>query len=874
MLMYQFIDDLTFNILIIELDHSSDTTDSIPRIKKVNPSAADFLGYGAKELIDQPLDVICPSENCQNILASLKDDLSCKSFEGELITKTNKRIPVLISLSVLPGQDPKKTNIILLLQDISDRKALDRIELMMHRAVEQSASAVLITDKNGLIEYINPKFTELTGYTSEELLGKNPKIMQSGNTPLEHYQSMWQNLLSSGEWCGQIKNQKKNGDDYWVYECVSAIKNDQDEVTHFLAIEEDVTERKRLEHRFRQAVESAPYAIVMVNESGTIEMINSQTEALFGYSRHELIGQAVEMLVPERFRTAHIGFRQAYLAAPVSRTMGVGRELFGLRKDGTEFPVEIALSLVDNPEETLVLSSIVDITQRKESELALKESEERFRQMAEMAGEWLWEQDPLGYYIYCSTAVNQILGYSQDEVIGKHYTEFLTPQDKEEQQVYSTSHQPFYALINHYQHKNGHPVLTESTGLPIINSEGKLLKWRGVDRDITAKKHFQDALIESEQRTRLIIESSLSAIVIMDSYGMITDWNHQAEKIFGWSRNEAIGQRLADLIIPPRYRNDHRKGLQSFLHTGIGPILNQLIEHVAIRKDGSEFPVEFSISPLKLGNAYIFSGFIHDITARKATEKKIRQAEVNLAIAQSEIKIAQRIQASLSPSAPIKSDHFEVTGYCLPAAQVGGDYFDYFFRSEDQLDMIIADVSGHSIGPALFMVETRSAIRTQANLLGTPSETLGVLNNFLFEDLDNADYFITLYYLQYDTSTHQLSFANAGHPPPLLLSPFQSECRQLDAEGMILGVRKNLVFEEKTTTLVKGDLILLYTDGLTEAENPDGDFFGIERVSDIFIQYAEQPPESIIDALLRHLKQFCQSESFNDDITLMIFKRD
>ncbi|MFA6164682.1 MAG: PAS domain S-box protein, partial [Methylobacter sp.] len=326
------------------------------------------------------------------------------------------------------------------------------------------------------------------------------------------------------------------------------------------------------------------------------------------------------------------------------------------------------------------------------SAAALAESEERFRQMAEMTGEWLWEQDPGGYYTYSSIAVNQILGFSPDEVIGKHYTEFLTPQDKADQQPYATSHQPFYALINHYRHKDGHQVLTESSGLPIIDAKGKLLKWRGVDRDITARKHFQDALIENEKRTRLIIESSLSAIVIMDSYGIIIDWNHQAEKMFGWSRNEAIDQRLQNLIIPPRFRKAHRQGLQHFLQTGIAPLLNKVTEQVAIRRDGSEFPVELSISPLKLGNTYIFSGFIHDITTRKATEAKVRQAQINLAIAQSEIKIAQRIQASLSPSAPIKSEHFEVAGFCLPADQIGGDYFDYFFRNEDQLDMIIADV--------------------------------------------------------------------------------------------------------------------------------------------------------------------------------------
>jgi serine phosphatase RsbU (regulator of sigma subunit) len=292
-----------------------------------------------------------------------------------------------------------------------------------------------------------------------------------------------------------------------------------------------------------------------------------------------------------------------------------------------------------------------------------------------------------------------------------------------------------------------------------------------------------------------------------------------------------------------------------------------------LRKDGTEFPVEIGLSLIDSKEETLVLSTIVDITTRKTTEAAIRQAQINLAIAQSEIKIAQRIQASLSPSAPIKSAHFEVTGFCLPADQVGGDYFDYFYRNENRLDMIIADVSGHSIGPALFMVETRSAIRSQASGSGTPSETLSVLNNFLFEDLDKSDYFITLFYLQYDITYQQLSFANAGHPPPLLLGSFQTECRELDAEGLILGVNKNVVFEEKTITLTHGDLILLYTDGLTEAENAEGEFFGLQRVSEILIQHSQQSPQVIIEILLEQLKQFRRSASFNDDITLMVFKQ-
>jgi PAS domain S-box-containing protein len=622
-----------------------------------------------------------------------------------------------------------------------------------------------------------------------------------------------------------------------------------------------------------------------------IKYINAAAAAFLGYREQELLGKCFDRICPDTHNGQSWQSAIAQLTGTAASLSFAG-EIINKEKNGIPVIVSLAVLPGLNPdlESILVLlqepggpvqqkanpsfdkDSDGGVIQCKEVESALIESEERFRQMADMAGEWLWEQDPGGYYIYSSTAVNQILGFTQNEVIGRHYTEFLTVQDKKDQQSYAAIQHPFYGLTNHYQHKDGHQVITESTGLPIIDAAGKLLKWRGVDRDITARKQFQDALIESEKHIRLIIESSLSGIIIMDSYGIITDWNHQAEKIFGWSRVEAIGQRLDQLIIPERLRHAHRQGLQHFLRTGAGPILNRLIEQVAIRRDQTEFPVELSISPMKVGNAYSFSAFIHDISSRKAAEREIRQGQVKLAIARNEIDIARKIQASLSPSAPIETEHFEVTGFCLPADQVGGDYFDYFYRDNHRLEMIIADVSGHSIGPALFMVETRSAIRAQAKGQETPAEKMNLLNQFLFEDLDKSDFFITLFYLQYDTRNRQLCFANAGHPPPLLFQPAQNACIKLDAEGLILGVDRNVRFEEKTTTLSKGDIILLYTDGLIEAENDLGEFFGIDRVSDIFKEHSGQSPKQIIDALLEQLKQFYWAGNFNDDITLMVFK--
>jgi PAS domain S-box-containing protein len=738
-------------MVIIRIGHPDKAHSQTARIHQANRPATILLGYSEEELIGQPLNLIFASNKemalWQLAVTKIGNLGTDNCFEGEIITKDRHKIHVLLSISPVPDQYTNFTDIFLLIQAIEPDNDLFR----MHRVVEQSASAVMITDRTGRIEYVNPKFTELTGFSADELIGQNPRLLQSGNMSTESYQAMWQTLISTGEWRGEIQNQKKDGQTYWVYESISAIKNSSGEITHFVAVEENITRRKK-------------------------------------------------------------------------------------------------------------------------AESALAESEERFRQMAEMTGEWLWEQDQDGYYLYCSNAVSQILGYGQDEIIGKHYTKFLTAQDQKSQQSYATSQQPFYALVNHYQHKNGQQVLTESSGLPIINAEGKLLKWRGVDRDITARMHFQEALIESEKRTRLIIESSMNAIIIMDSYGIITDWNRRAEKMFGWSSQEAIGQRLDTLIIPPRFHKAHRHGLQTFLQTGIGPLLNQQTETAALRRDGTEFPVELSVSALKIGNSYIFSGFIHDISGRKEAEEQIRLAHVNLAIAQNEIRIAQQIQATLSPSAPIKWDGFEVTGFCLPADKVGGDYFDYFSRKEAQLDIVIADVSGHSIGPALFMVEARSAIRAQTNQLATPSETLSVLNNFLFDDLDKSDYFITLFYLQYNIHTQQLRYSNAGHPPPLLFSMYESEFKKLDADGLILGVNRDVVFEEKMTMLGKGDVILLYTDGLIEAENDDKEFFGLERVKSVLLQNIQESPQHIINALIDGIQQFCLKTTFSDDITLMVFK--
>ncbi len=141
------------------------------------------------------------------------------------------------------------------------------------------------------------------------------------------------------------------------------------------------------------------------------------------------------------------------------------------------------------------------------------------------------------------------------------------------------------------------------------------------------RKRAEEALRQNEERIRLIVESALDAVITMNAQGLITGWNPQAETIFGWSREKAIGRRLAETIIPPQYREAHHQGLQHFLATGEGPVLNKRIEITALHRDGHEFPVELTISPLRSGETFTFSAFIRDITERRRAEEALQRAK-------------------------------------------------------------------------------------------------------------------------------------------------------------------------------------------------------------------------------------------------------
>jgi sigma-B regulation protein RsbU (phosphoserine phosphatase) len=263
---------------------------------------------------------------------------------------------------------------------------------------------------------------------------------------------------------------------------------------------------------------------------------------------------------------------------------------------------------------------------------------------------------------------------------------------------------------------------------------------------------------------------------------------------------------------------------------------------------------------------------VREIEAREHERVQKEQALLKNARVLRDMEIAQQIQLSFLPESAPELFGIEMGGRCISAAHVGGDYYDFFRRNEHTVDLLIADVSGHSVGAALVMSEVRTLLRAQVNSAHNASAILQSLNNQLYEDLTRAELFITMFYAKYNATTGRLSYANAGHNHPMICRRGQSACIELDAEGLILGVKQSVVFEERTIELQKGDVLLFYTDGLTEATSPEGDMFENRRVCRQLGSISHLPVQEIIDSFYQAVTEFTGSTTLQDDISIVVLK--
>ena len=269
------------------------------------------------------------------------------------------------------------------------------------------------------------------------------------------------------------------------------------EVNAYLARE--ISERKRAEEQFRLVVESAPSGMLMIDRHGAIVLVNAHMEKLFDYRREELLGRPMEILVPARFRGQHPGHRQKFFAEPMARSMSSGRDLFGLRKDGTEFPVEIGLNPIETPVGTCVLASVVDITERKTAEERVRQSEERFRSMIENIRDYaIFMLDADGHVITWNGGAERIRGYSSEEILGMHFSCFYPPEEIEQgkpQQILKTALAEGLCEDEGWRlRKDGSKFWANIVTTPVRKPEGEILGFSQVTRDLSRRRKAEEEL--------------------------------------------------------------------------------------------------------------------------------------------------------------------------------------------------------------------------------------------------------------------------------------------------------------------------------------------------------------------------------------------
>ena len=275
------------------------------------------------------------------------------------------------------------------------------------------------------------------------------------------------------------------------------------------------------DEKFRRLLEAAPDAMVIVDRTGRILLINSQTESMFGYTRQELLDRPVEILIPEHFHRRHQQDRDAYYSAPHPRPMGSGLDLLGRRKDGSTFPVEISLSPLEDPGGgVLVTAAIRDVTKRKRAEEALRQSEERFRLVVEEVKDYaIFMLDPSGRIVSWNEGAQKIKGYTSEEIIGQHFSRFYTSEDvqsgKPDEELTVAAAEGRYEEEGWRLRKDGSRFWADVVITALHDKGGNLAGFTKVTRDITEGKRAREAFlleVTNALVSNLDIQQLLSAI--------------------------------------------------------------------------------------------------------------------------------------------------------------------------------------------------------------------------------------------------------------------------------------------------------------------------------------------------------------------------
>ena len=789
-------------------------------IESLNPAAAKLLGAPESAVVGRVWRQFM-RPNQAGDCPSTDEGEEVENVDREMLRCDGSRVPVLKSVKRIQiGGEEKLLEVMV---DISERRRSEESLRLLESAVTHAADAVVITtaelDRPGpQILFVNPAFTAISGYAPEEVLGKSPRLLQGSETSAEFRAGLRAALMRGESFEGETVNYRKDRTPYSVELHISPVRDSRGTVTRFVAIQSDVTGRHRIERMLRQKTQ----LIETISHAQTEFIEDGVPRAVFGRLLREILGVTA----------SEYGF-----IGEVHRD-----------EDGRPYLKTHAMTNIAWDEET----------RRLFAENSLRGFE--FRNMKTLFGAVITgggavisnapEQDPRsGGLPGGHPEMRAFMGLPF--VLGEEVVGMLglanRPGGYDE------------ALAGQLQ-----PLLTTCTSL-IRAHRGEL-----------QRRAATEALRESEGRVRNILDTVADGIITINETGFIEVANPASARIFGYATEEMLGMNVS-MLMPEPDSGAHGGFITRYLHTGEAHVIGKATQAQALRANGELFPVELAVSELFAAGRHLFTGIIRDVTERVRTETELEEAY------QRELHLRRRIQETLLfGKQPENLRGLSVGIASFPSDQVDGDFYDFFEYNSDCLDVVVGDIMGKGTTAALLGAATKNHFLRARNQLSPglnghlpdPADIVNQVHSEVTPEFARPDIgvFVTLFYARFDLNARLCTFVDCGHTKTLQLRLGEECCGTLEGENVPIGVLIQEHYEQHGTAFTSGDIFVVYSDGITEAHNPEGRYFGVEGIERVVLECRHRDSQEIVSTIVQRTSEFTRGVGLSDDATCLVVK--
>jgi sigma-B regulation protein RsbU (phosphoserine phosphatase) len=504
-------------------------------------------------------------------------------------------------------------------------------------------------------------------------------------------------------------------------------------------VEQRTEELSVANRQIQGIVDSLLDSLVIIDEQGIIVSCSPSTKLMFQYSEEELIGKNINILMPSPYHEEHDGYLEKYRNSGIKNILGQERELLAKRKDGQIFPVRLLVNQVKTTNRRIFVGLLSDLTERKKNELRLKSQSAALKS----AGNGIVITNSTGVVTWVNPAFTKLTGYEWREVVGK--TPSVLKSGKHDKQFYSkmwktiTDGEVWHGeIIN--KKKNGDLFYEEMTITPIRNEKEEIVQFVAIKNDISERKRLEEIMVKAKERM------------------------------------------------------------------------------------------------------------------------------------EDELNVAKEIQMSMLPlifPAFPKREEIEIYAELIPAREVGGDFYDFYFLDENHICFVMGDVSGKGVPAALMMAVTKTLLKSRAGNDKSTASILTHVNNEIAKDND-AYMFITVFIAILNTNTGELLYSNAGHNPSYVISKENRAITKLgDLHGPVVGAMEDMTYGETKLFLKKNDIVLSYTDGVTESQNINEELYSDARFEELLEKGKYHSSKTLTNLIIKSVKEFEGDAEQFDDITVM-----